>query len=108
MDESLNAARVEALCGKKHAHRNGDQRHQQAGISELLDKRSRLEPLESGTKHRRIMYSTVGAQINSTDWSGCLIHTLFRMHNKDVRGNRHDALLGISRHRAVPQAQTLA
>jgi len=29
--ESLDAARVEALCGEKHAHGNGDQRYQRAG-----------------------------------------------------------------------------
>ena len=29
--ESLDAARVEALCGKKHAHGNGDHRYQRAG-----------------------------------------------------------------------------
>lgn len=29
--ESLDAARVEALCGKKHAHGNGDQRFQRRG-----------------------------------------------------------------------------
>jgi len=31
MVESLDAARVEALCGEKHAHGNGDQRFQRAG-----------------------------------------------------------------------------
>jgi len=31
MVESLDAARVEALCGQKHAHGNGDQRFQRAG-----------------------------------------------------------------------------
>ncbi|RLM57143.1 ISH6 family transposase [Halobellus sp. Atlit-31R] len=31
MVESLNAARVEALCGEKHAHGNGDRRFQRAG-----------------------------------------------------------------------------
>ncbi len=29
--ESLNASRVEALCGEKHAHGNGEQRFQRAG-----------------------------------------------------------------------------
>ena len=29
--ESLDAARVEALCGEKHAHGNGDRRYQRAG-----------------------------------------------------------------------------
>jgi len=31
MVESLDAARVEALCGEKHAHGNGDLRYQRAG-----------------------------------------------------------------------------
>ena len=31
MVESLDASRVEALCGKKHAHGNGEQRFQRAG-----------------------------------------------------------------------------
>ncbi len=31
MVESLDAARVEALCVEKHAHGNGDQRYQRAG-----------------------------------------------------------------------------
>jgi hypothetical protein len=31
MVESLDASRVEALCGEKHAHGNGDQRSQRAG-----------------------------------------------------------------------------
>ena len=31
MVESLDASRVEALCGKKHAHANGEQRFQRAG-----------------------------------------------------------------------------
>jgi len=31
MVESLDASRVEALCGEKHAHGNGDQRFQRAG-----------------------------------------------------------------------------
>ena len=31
MVESLDAARVEALCGEKHAHGNGEQRFQRAG-----------------------------------------------------------------------------
>jgi len=29
--ESLDAARVEALCGEKHAHGNGDKRYRRAG-----------------------------------------------------------------------------
>ena len=31
MAQSLDANRVEALCGEKHAHGNGDQRFQRAG-----------------------------------------------------------------------------
>jgi len=54
--ESLDAASVEALCGEKHAHGNGDQRFQRAGTDtrtavttagehEFLSTTSKIQPL---------------------------------------------------------------
>jgi len=34
--ESLDAARVEALCGEKYAHGNGERRYQRAGSKNLF------------------------------------------------------------------------
>jgi len=54
--ESLDAASVEALCGEKHAHGNGDQRFQRAGTdtphschncrrTRVLSTTSKIQPL---------------------------------------------------------------